>query len=166
MLINIQMENKYLPILKKRNPKSLNDCLDDFKKSWKELDKISRITENWIKLIGLELFKECKPLKIEKNILIIAVNHPQWRQALIYNKHRLKKRIEEIGIDLKEIKVVQNYELNSLKIEASNTKLDWDRHPSRIIKNKMGICKFCNCPTPLGEISRWDQCTFCWRKNR
>ena len=32
------MENKYLPI-QKRNPKSLNDCLDDFKKSWKELDK-------------------------------------------------------------------------------------------------------------------------------
>ena len=86
------MGNKYLPILKKRNPKSLNDCLDDFKKSWEELDKISKITENWIKLIGLELFKECKPLKIEKKILIIAVNHPQWRQALIYNKHRLKKK--------------------------------------------------------------------------
>ena len=160
------MNKKYLPILNKRYPHSIHNCLNDFKKSWEDLDKLSQLNENWEQLIGSELCRACKPLKIEKNILIIAVNHPQWRQALIYNKHRLKKRIEEIGIDLKEIKVVQNYELNSLKIETSNTKLDWERHPSRIIKNKMGICKFCNCPTPLGEISRWDQCTFCWRKNR
>ena len=63
------MENKYLPILKKRNPKSLNDCLDDFKKSWKELDKISRITENWIKLIGLELFKDIKFVDVKSKTI-------------------------------------------------------------------------------------------------
>ena len=152
--------------MNRRNPHPLKNCLDNFKKSWGDLDKLSKINEKWKDLIGLELFNECKPLNIEKRILTISVNHPQWRQALIYNKHRLKKRIAEIGIDLKEIKVVQNYELDSLKIEASNTKLDWERHPSRIINNHMGICKFCNCPTPLGEISRWGQCTFCWRKNR
>ena len=92
------MSKKYLPILKKRNPQSLRNCLDDFKKSWGDLNKLSEISENWRKLIGLELFEECKPLKFEKNILTIKVNHPQWRQALIYNKHRLKERIEKIGI--------------------------------------------------------------------
>jgi len=95
----------------RRYPHQLKNCLDNFKKSWGDLDKISKINDNWKELIGLELFQECKPLNIEKKILTIAVNHPQWRQALIYNKHKLKERIEKIGITLNEIKIIQNYEI-------------------------------------------------------
>ena len=159
------MTKKYLPILNKRNPESLRNCLDNFKKSWEDLEKLSKISDNWRKLIGIELFKECKPLKIEKKILIIAVNHPQWRQALIYNKHRLKERIEKIGIQLNEIKIIQNYELKAGNINTTNAKLVWDQHPSRVSKNNMSLCKICHCPTPKGEISRWGKCTFCWRQN-
>ena len=105
------MDKKYLPIVNRRNPHPLKNCLDNFKKSWGDLDKLSKINEHWKNLIGLELFQECKPLNIEKKILTIAVNHPQWRQALIYNKHKLKERIEKIGITLNEIKIIQNYEI-------------------------------------------------------
>ena len=69
-------------------------------------------------LIGAELFHECKPLNIENKILTIAVNHPQWRQALIYTKHNLKERIEKIGIILNEIKIIQNYELKNKNIQS------------------------------------------------
>ena len=159
------MYKKYLPILNKRNPQSLQKCLDDFRKSWEDLDKISEISEKWINLIGLELSNECIPLKFEKKILTIAVNHPQWRQALIYNKHRLKERIENIGINLNEIKIIQNYELKTNLIKGTNAKSVWEDHPSRVTENNMINCKYCNCPTPIGEISRWGKCTFCWRKN-
>ena len=93
--------------MNRRYPDPLKNCLDNFKKSWGDLDKLSKINENWKNLIGLELFQECKPLNIEKKILTIAVNHPQWRQALIYNKHKLKERIEKIGITLNDIKIIQ-----------------------------------------------------------
>ena len=79
--------------MNKRYPRSIQNCLDDFKKSWKDLDKLTKLDENWEKLIGKELSQACKPLKIEQKTLTIAVNHPQWRQALIYNKHRLKQSI-------------------------------------------------------------------------
>ena len=78
------MKKIYLPKTNKRYPLSLRNCLDDFRKSWKDLDKLSKINENWKNLIGLELFQECKPLNIEKKILTIAVNHPQWRHCLLY----------------------------------------------------------------------------------
>ena len=159
------MNKKYSSILNKRVPYSMQNCLDDFKKSWGDLDKLSKITEDWRKLIGLELSRECKPLKIENKILTIAVNNPQWRQALIYNKHRLKERIEKIGISLKEIKIIQNYELETSNKKVTNQKLVLDQHPSNINKNNMSICKFCNCPAPKGELSRWGKCIFCWRKN-
>ncbi len=141
----------------------MRNCLDDFKKSWSDLDKLSKLNENWAKLIGLELSKECKPLKIEQKTLIIAVNHPQWRQALIYNKHRLKESINRFGINLKEIKIIQNHEVKTLDKKEINAKTVWENHPSRIKNNNMIICKICNSPAPKGEISRWGKCTFCWR---
>ncbi len=159
------MYKKYFPIINKRNPQSLQKCLDDFRKSWENLDKLSEINENWRKLIGLELSKECKPLKFEKEILTITVNHPHWRQALIYNKHRLKERIEKIGINLNDIKIIQNYELKTNRIKGTDAKSVWENHPSRVNENNMIICNCCDCPTPRGEISRWGKCTFCWRKN-
>ena len=160
------MDKKYLPIVNKRNPHPLRYCLDNFKKSYGDLDKLSKINENWKDLIGSELFKECKPLNIENKILSIAVNNPQWRQALIYNKHKLKERIEKIGITLNEIKVIQNYELAKNNNKASNAKIVWAKHPSRINKNKMIICNLCTAPAPEGEIKRWGMCSFCWRKNK
>ena len=143
----------------------MQNCLDDLKKSWGDLDKLSKINESWAKLIGLELSRACKPLKIEKKNLIIAVNHPQWRQALIYNKHRLKDSICKFGINLNEIKIIQNYEVKTLDKKEINAKTVWENHPSRIRNNNMVICKICNCPSPKGEILRWGKCTFCWRKN-
>ena len=159
------MDTKH-SIFSRRNPHPLSSCLDNFKRSWEDLDKLSKINKNWRNLIGKELFQECKPLSIEKKILTIAVNHPQWRQALIYNKHKLKERILKTGISLNEIKIIQNYELKNKNIAASNAKIIWDKHPSRVNHNNMSICKVCNSPTPDGEIKRWGKCSFCWRKNK
>ena len=142
----------------------MQNCLDDLKKSWIDLDNLSKINENWEILIGLELSKACKPLKIEKHILTIVVNHPQWRQALIYNKHRLKDSVKRFGISLNDIKIIQNYEVKKLDKKEMNAKKVWENHPSRI-NNNMIICEICNSPAPKGEISRWGKCTFCWRRN-
>ena len=152
--------------MNKRYPSSMQNCLDDFKKSWEDLDKLSKLNENWEKLIGLELSRACKPLKIEQKTLVIKVNHPQWRQALIYNKHTLKESIKRFGINLNEIKIIQNYEFKTLDKKDINAKTVWANHPSRIQNSKnMVVCKICNSPAPKGEISRWGKCTFCWRKN-
>ena len=140
-------------------------CLNDFKKSWGDLNKLSSLNENWENLIGSELSKACKPLKIEQKTLTIVVNHPQWRQALIYNKHSLKENICRFGINVNEIKIIQNYEVKTLNEKEINAKTVWKNHPCRIKNNNMVICKICNCPAPKGEISRWGECTFCWRKN-
>ena len=150
--------------MNRRDPHPLRNCLDNFKTSYGDLNNLSKIIEKWKELIGSELFQECKPLNIEKKILTIAVNHPQWRQALIFNKHKLKERIEKIGITLNEIRIIQNYEIKNKNIKATNAKIVWEKHPSRIDENNMSICTHCNSPTPHGEIDRWGKCSFCWRK--
>ena len=160
------MNKKYIQKLNKKYPQKLQHCLNDFRKSWSEFDQISKICENWINIIGSELLsRECKPLKIEKNNLIIKVNHPQWRQALIYNKHIIKNNIaNQLSINLDQIKIIQSYEeRKSPNKQESN--LVWENHPSRIKDSNLVTCKFCSTPSPKGEILRWGKCTFCWRKN-
>tara|TARA_Y100001968_G_C19436970_1_gene760277 strand:+ start:1514 stop:1891 length:378 start_codon:yes stop_codon:yes gene_type:complete len=121
------------------------------------------LTKKWEIIVGKDLSKACKPLKIEKGILTIVANHPEWRQALIYNKHKLKDSIKKFGIKLENIKIIQDYQSNVLKKEYPNLNKDWDNHPSRIQNEELSICKICNSPTPKGEIKRWGKCSFCWR---
>ncbi len=147
----------------KRKPETLKNCLTQFKKSWSDLDIILSLSSQWIKIVGTDLAKECKPLKIENNILTIVVNNPQWRQALLYNKHKLKESIIRLGINLKNIRIIQNYEENKYENSFIDTKKIWDEHPSRVKNKEIIICEDCNRPAPKGEIERWGSCTFCWR---
>ena len=148
----------------KRDPESLNNCLVKFRKSWSEFDKLLNLSNDWAKVVGKELAKECQPLKIENNILTIVANHPQWRQALIHNKHKLKESILRLGINLKNIRIVQNYQDVPNKDKVSNNKSIWDNHPCRIKNQQILNCKVCDRPTPQREIKRWGKCTFCWRE--
>ncbi len=147
-----------------RKPDTLNTCLVNFRKSWSDFDKLLNLSNDWAKVVGKELAKECQPLKIENNILTIVSNHPQWRQALIYNKHNLKESILRLGINLKNIRIVQNYQDESNKDKILNNKLIWENHPNRIKNQQMQNCKICERLTPLREIERWGKCTFCWRE--
>ena len=148
----------------KRKPEALNNCLLKFRKSWSDFDKMLNLSNDWAKVVGKELAKECQPLKIENNILTIVANHPQWRQALIYNKHKLKESILKLGINLKNIRIIQNYQDKSNKNKFLNNKFIWDNHPSRVQNQQIQNCKVCKRPTPQREIERWGKCTFCWRE--
>ena len=147
-----------------RKPETLNNCIIKFRKSWSDLDKLLNLSNDWKKVVGKELAKECQPLKIENNILTIVANHPQWRQALIYNKHNLKQSIIKLGINIKNIRIVQSYRDKANKNYNSNNKLIWNNHPSRIKNQQMQNCNVCKRPTPKREIERWGKCTFCWRE--
>jgi len=54
--------------------------------------------------------------------------------------------------------------IENKNIKATNAKIVWANHPSRINQNNICICTLCNSPTPEGEIKRWGKCSFCWRK--
>ncbi len=147
----------------KRKPEILKNCLDNFTKSRSELDIVLTLSSQWIKIVGKDLAKECKPLRFENNILTIVANNPQWRQALLYNKHKLKESINIIGINLKNIRIIQNHQDKNYENNFIDSKQIWNNHPSRVKNKETIICKNCNRPTPKGEIIRWGSCTFCWR---
>ncbi len=143
----------------------MSKCIGDLRKSLSQFDILITLSNNWCEIVGKDLASECKPLKIEQEVLTIVANHPQWRQALIYNKHKLKESIKQSGLNLKNIRVIQNYQDKEYLNKSADTKLVWENHPSRIKNKEIEICKICKRPTPKGEIIRWGKCTFCWRKD-
>ncbi len=94
--------------------------------------------------------------------LTIGASHPQWRQALQYNRLELIESLKLYGYQIKEIRIRQHYP-NDLVASESEKEI-WEKHPSRTDKNGITNCPFCKVPSPKGEVKLWGKCSFCRRK--
>ena len=104
----------------------------------------------------------CTPLNIQNKILTIGASHPQWRQALQYNRLELIESLKSYGYQIKEIRIRQHYP-NDL-VTKVNEKEIWEKHPSRTDKTGITNCPLCKVPSPKGEVKLWGKCSFCRRK--
>jgi len=77
---------------------------------------------------------------------------------------KMKGHNDWINSKYKRMHIAEINLLKNKNIKATNAKIVWANHPSRINQNNMCICTLCNSPTPEGEIKRWGKCSFCWRK--
>ena len=153
------LENSYLKTRTGRE-RSLSNCLEDIKTSWK--GNIGGLIQDWIEIAGEQLAANCTPLNIQNKILTIGASHPQWRQALQYNRLELIQSLKSYGYQIKEIRIRQHYP-NDLVTRESEKEI-WEKHPSRSDKSGIINCPFCKVPSPKGEVKLWGKCSFCRRK--
>ena len=143
---------------------ALSKCLEGMRTSIKRKSLIAGLVDNWSNLVGEKLSQNCCPLRIQQGILFIGAEHPQWRQALIYNRMKLISTIKSSGYKIKDIKIQQYYPpKNKNKIE--DQKSIWERHPSRFDVHGIAKCNSCGSPAPAGEMALWGNCGFCRRSN-
>tara|TARA_B100000700_G_C15014671_1_gene842705 strand:- start:1603 stop:2076 length:474 start_codon:yes stop_codon:yes gene_type:complete len=142
----------------------LNNCLSELKDNWEKQDSLASIWNKWPELAGDQLSVNCCPLEIRLGILYIGASHPQWLQALQYNKCQLLAKLKAAGFArIKDIKIQRYYP--SKRSELESQKSIWERHPSRIDVHGLGSCSFCGSPAPSGEMALWNKCGFCRRKD-
>ena len=145
---------------KARRELSIYKCLEAIKSSWER--DVGRLIQDWGEIAGDQLASNCTPLNIHNKILTIGASHPQWRQALQYNRLELIESLKSYGYQIKEIRIKQHYPINLVTKETE--KEVWEKHPSRTDKNGIINCPFCKVPSPKGEITLWGKCSFCRRK--
>ena len=145
---------------KAKREQSIFTCLEGIKSSWK--GDVGGLIQDWAKIAGENLAFNCTPLNIKNKILTIGASHPQWRQALQYNRLELVESLKSYGYQIREIRIRQYYPTDLVSRESE--KEIWERHPSRIDKNGIINCPFCKVPSPKGEITLWGKCSFCRRK--
>ena len=142
--------------------KSISVCLKDLKLKWSKNNHLGSIVKDWEKIAGKQLSFNSNPLSLRKGLLVVGASHPQWRQALIYNRMQLLAALNASGHPIKEIRIQQHHP--SKVIPVKNEKIYWEKHPSRIDIHGLSTCKECMCPAPKGEIKLWKKCSFCRRK--
>ena len=143
-----------------KREQSIYTCLEEIKSSWK--GDVGGLIQDWAEIAGKQLALNCTPLNIQNKILTIGASHPQWRQALQYNRLELIESLQSYGYKIKEIRIRQHYPVNLVTRESEND--IWEKHPSRTDKNGIINCPFCKVPSPKGEIKLWGKCSFCRRK--
>ncbi len=144
-------------------PSSLLVCLDELQSGFKKNHKISALWKDWPKIAGEQLAPHCIPLSIYKGVLVIGANHPQWIQALIFNRNQLLAGLKAKGHNVKDLKIKNYYQQKNSEIK-SETEV-WEDHPSRIDVHGLSKCTHCQRPAPSGEISLWGKCGLCRRKD-
>tara|TARA_B100000965_G_scaffold359216_1_gene339120 strand:- start:1209 stop:1691 length:483 start_codon:yes stop_codon:yes gene_type:complete len=145
---------------KAKREDSIYTCLEGIKSSWK--GKVGALIQDWAEIAGEQLALNCTPLDIKNKILTVGASHPQWRQALQYNRLELIESLKSHGYKIREIRIQQHYPITLITRESE--KEIWEKHPSRSDKNGISNCPFCKVPCPKGEVKLWGKCSFCRRK--
>ena len=145
---------------KTKRDTSIYTCLEEIKASWK--GNVGGLIQDWEEIAGEQLALNCTPLNIQNKVLTIGASHPQWRQALQYNRLELIESLKSYGYQIKEIKIRQHYPVDLVK-QKSEQEI-WKNHPSRSDLKGIMDCPFCKVPSPKGEINLWGKCSFCRRK--
>ena len=158
--LKLNLEDSKQKVNSKRE-QSIHTCLEEIKASWK--GNIGGLIQNWREIAGAQLALNCTPLNIQNKVLTIGASHPQWRQALQYNRLQLIESLKSYGYQIKEIRIRQHYPIDLLNRESE--KEIWEKHPSRTDKNGIINCPFCKVPSPKGEVKLWGKCSFCRRKD-
>jgi len=144
-------------------PLSLNRCLDELKTGFRKNQKIISLWKDWPKIAGEQLAPHCTPLSLYKGVLVIGANHPQWIQAIIFNRNQLLATLKARGHDVKDLKIKNYFQKKTPNIKTEPE--SWNNHPSRIDIHGISKCIVCKTPAPSGEISLWGKCGFCRRKD-
>ncbi len=146
--------------LKSASP--LAKCLNDVKNTWKKQSNLAGLWQEWPRLAGDQLAKNCRPLSLNRGVLVIGASHPNWRQALQYNRMQLLAALKAAGHEVKDLRIQQHYPSSPKQLESEESL--WARHPSRIDVHGMDNCKICKSPAPAGEMALWGKCGFCRRE--
>ncbi len=123
---------------------------------------VGGLIQDWKKITGKQLSSNCTPLSIHNKVLTVGASHPQWRQALLYNRIQLIESLKSYGYNIKEIRIQQYYP--AALVKGEDEKEIWSKHPSRADIHGLSTCQTCKSPTPNGEINLWGKCCFCRRK--
>ncbi len=145
---------------KANRDQSIYTCLEKIKSSWK--GNVGGLIQDWSEIAGEQLALNCTPLIIKNKILTIGASHPQWRQAIQYNRLELIESLKSYGYQIKDIRITQHYPIDPVTRESEIE--TWENHPSRTDKNGITNCPLCKVPSPKGEVKLWGKCSFCRRK--
>jgi predicted nucleic acid-binding Zn ribbon protein len=143
---------------------ALGSVLGDLERHWRGEGHLAALWQAWPRIAGPQLAQHCRPLRLQGRRLTVGANHPQWLQALRFNRHQLLGALRAAGFSVQDIQIQQHH-AGELPPPGSEQELQtWSQHPSRVDVFGLASCPCCQRPAPAGELQRWGHCSFCQRE--
>ncbi|MFM7364327.1 MAG: DUF721 domain-containing protein [Cuspidothrix sp.] len=174
--------------------RSVDDILASIQKSalW-EQELFPRLLKCWTEVVGAKVAVETRPVSIQRDVLWVATSSAAWAQNLTFQrKSMLMKLNHHLSVSLVDIRF-STAEWRNLSRMGTQTTVSPSEHPSYVADNRNGegfipsaknpqsafeswarmiqershhlpLCPQCQCPTPPGELQRWDLCSPCASK--
>ena len=141
----------------------LASCLAQLQGEWRASGNLAALWQAWPKIAGPQLAPHCRPLSLRSGRLAVGASHPQWLQALRYNRHQLLGALRGAGFSVRDLTIQLHYPAAGQTAGALSEAAIWAVHPSRVDVHGLGTCPHCGRPAPKGEMGRWGHCSFCQR---
>ncbi len=141
----------------------ISQSLSSVKLNWKQKGTLAGLWNDWPRIAGEQLAAYCQPIGFINGVLVIGASHPQWLQALQYNRPQLLASLKAAGHKVKDIRIQKHHKVPKKVLESES--IIWGKHPSRIDVHGLATCPKCNSPSPAGEIDLWSKCGLCRRKD-
>ncbi|MFQ4145311.1 DUF721 domain-containing protein [Chlorogloeopsis sp. ULAP02] len=148
----------------------------------------------WAEIVGVAIAAHTRPLSIQRDVLYVAASSAAWAQNLTFERQRLLVKVNGVlPTPLLDIRFSTAYwhsktETNkqqilppqqhpshldeditllsevSLTAKTANTAFaDWAK-TVQARSHHLPLCPQCQCPTPPGELQRWQVCCLCAAK--
>jgi hypothetical protein len=107
----------------------LATCLAQLQGEWRAAGNLAALWQAWPHIAGPQL-AHCRPLSLRSGRLAVGASHPQWLQALRYNRHQLLGALRGAGFTVRDLTIQLHYpEARQTPGSLSETAI-WAAHPA------------------------------------
>lgn len=158
---------------------------------WEPYRQFCHLLRCWRQVVAPPIAENTRPLSISRNILWVATSSSVWAQTLSLQRHQILTKLNAaLPEPLKDIRFspaqwhdsrfqaeMEAESPSQIEIPAEvfsisesppgNTPESAFQHWARAVQARTQswpLCPQCQCPTPSGELDRWNVCSFCAAK--
>lgn len=158
---------------------------------WQGPQEFQRLLKVWAKVVGPAVANQTRPCSIYRDVLYVATSSSVWVQELQFKRRFLLKKINAcLSIPVTDIRFsTAGWQNEPNATFGENAATLWQEHPSRVAETAapspenlpqdtesvfqnwaklmvarsldLPLCPECQCPTPPGELARWNVCGLC-----
>jgi len=174
--------------------KSLNHILDTVtnQPQWQGPLEFQRLLKCWTEVVGTKTAQQTRPYLISRDVLYVATSSSVWSQELKFKRHQILKKVNALlsepltdihfstarwKQDFDSVNETLNPQSSGVVEVASESQEEQASTPkapqltfqqwAQVMQEKsrsLPLCPQCQCPTPDGELQRWNLCGLCAAK--
>ena len=161
---------------------SLERLLEDLERQpgWEQYRLYRQTLQSWSTLVGPNLARVSRPVKLVRNVLYVATSSSVVAQDLTMKRYDLLEQIDRHlqanFVDLRFSPAKwHDHQSRSPNKTSLNSHPDSDLNPqtaldqlTKVIQQRcrdLPLCPSCQSATPIAELDRWQVCACCAARN-